>query len=116
MNLNDVVRKLKSKPCPFCGNKDVRVVPDWEAEERDIKDGTGYCAALCSMSWGGCGAVGPFRDNVQDAINAWNNRDEPKPSITNVTIGVLPEEIDKKIEERIQQFIEKFIGVLKSKQ
>lgn len=64
-------KQPKLKPCPFCGNKKVRVEainPDYEEDGFAI-----YCNS--------CGATGPnacdsesFKIDKEEAEKAWNNR------------------------------------------
>ena len=60
------------KPCPFCGNKAVKVCSSEEI------NGEGFSAksyaVLCSISDGGCGASGGYKDTREEAVANWNQR------------------------------------------
>lgn len=63
------------KKCPFCGNIDVFVAQDWEIEGNNPEDGSGYYAVICDYRKGGCGASGGYRETIDEAQIAWNNRE-----------------------------------------
>lgn len=80
------MNKLKS--CPFCGNNiAVGVFDANELDGRDTDDcvKNPYYAVCCSMNdygietpnWkAGCGASGGFHAAKEEAIAAWNTRDD----------------------------------------
>ena len=49
---------MELKPCPFCGNKHVRIV-----------DNHGWWCTCDS-----CDSLGPFKASIEEAITAWNTR------------------------------------------
>ncbi|WP_316348497.1 Lar family restriction alleviation protein [Desulfuromonas acetoxidans] len=54
------------KPCPFCGNAEIILsITDCGDNGRDSAD-----IAIC----GDCGAVGPWGNDEQHAVDLWNNR------------------------------------------
>ena len=62
------------KPCPFCGaTSDGRVVKVMDdptvPRSFDFQE-----SIICDHRIGGCGAEGPVRENVDDAVVAWNRR------------------------------------------
>ena len=52
------------KPCPFCGSKKTYRRPDI-----DRAIGTSF-SIICEV----CGAMGPFAERAEKAIDAWNKR------------------------------------------
>lgn len=50
---------MKIKRCPFCGSKAVNCKPDDRDRQYRVQ-----CAA--------CSAEGPHKEEVQEAVNAWN--------------------------------------------
>lgn len=52
------------KPCPFCGNKEVRLV--------DNISELGYAWVSCPK----CYTEGPTKDANKEAMEAWNSRAE----------------------------------------
>jgi len=54
-----MAESIHFESCPFCGNKDQNrfYILDNERVECDQ-----------------CGAVGPYRDKINEAIEAWNDR------------------------------------------
>lgn len=65
------------KECPFCGNKTIRILSDWEIEGIPADEGAGVYTAICCMgAYGdrGCGASSGYRETAAEAANAWNRR------------------------------------------
>lgn len=74
------------KPCPFCGNENVRRIP-----------ANGFPAAIvCSANHGGCGAVSGWH-YYTDPAKDWNTRAERtcKPNVF----------MDEQITESIQRWL-----------
>lgn len=75
------------KPCPFCGNtmldiSDVRDCEDcanFEAEDVcPAFEPAGFCNmkfVVCSFYKGGCGASSGWYKTEEEAVEAWNRRD-----------------------------------------
>lgn len=62
------------KPCPFCGNKNIKLIDTegmWEGDN-------GYIVVQCEYDHNGsgigCGASGQFSSNKKIAAKAWNTR------------------------------------------
>ena len=70
------------KPCPYCGNRDVRMTDSHEVlVDYGIDDDPGNpvnWAAVCDAATGknGCGATGGFADSEAAAVAKWNRRTE----------------------------------------
>lgn len=63
---------MKLKPCPFCGGNSVLVLTEKELEEDQTK--SDYVTVVCDILNGGCGAKSGFRQQREDAVDAWNRR------------------------------------------
>jgi Lar family restriction alleviation protein len=72
------------KPCPHCGNRDVRLMSSDELAEEygaDIPEHSTHLvnwAIVCDASTGkpGCGSIGGFADSEAAAVAKWNRRME----------------------------------------
>lgn len=66
------------KPCPFCGSSDL------EAQCKPDPSPPSYPDGVWVIECFGCGALGPFCEEHQNAVKAWNDRDaaEPTPALT----------------------------------
>lgn len=62
------IEKLKLKRCPFCGADHSMAI-----KVGFNNDGIRYYVA-CDAYASGCGAGSGWRDNVEDAVDAWNGR------------------------------------------
>lgn len=62
--------EMEFKPCPFCGDKDLRVTKDFSIS----KDLGTIIMKECSVCCLNCGATGPTIVYVEDPIDAWNER------------------------------------------
>lgn len=66
-------------PCPFCGVEGYGLEPDYELTEdmfckiNPTKFHKKMYAWACDDNEG-CGVTGPFRDTMEEAIEAWNTR------------------------------------------
>lgn len=60
------------KPCPFCGNEEVIIVP---TEVRNIDDTITMMGSVCCQK---CEADGPLKVTEEYAIEAWNRAWEPR--------------------------------------
>lgn len=58
------MEKIRNKKCPFCGADKIRLVAQEDTTGQD-----GF-----SMMCDECGAMGPFVDNGQEAVELWNKR------------------------------------------
>lgn len=62
------------KPCPFCGRAD--------SVNRDKFDTLilrfSLYSVFCDRDKGGCGAYGAYERTEEDAIKAWNRRQDEK--------------------------------------
>lgn len=59
------------KPCPFCG-REPECVQNYEYTK--LHDGGYAWVVRCNYMKGGCGASGGCRQDKDEAIEAWNNR------------------------------------------
>ena len=64
----------KLKPCPFCGNKNVRL-------RGDVTCGFETMNVFCDN----CHATGPWCDSERGAIKCWNYREEPITLMSPIT-------------------------------
>ena len=60
------------KPCPFCGNKNVECVEEFE--HAGLHEGGYHWVVRCNYLKGGCGCKGGAREEWIDAVNIWNER------------------------------------------
>lgn len=65
----------KLKPCPFCGKTDtIGVFSHSQIEDLYESKGLDCFAVCCDAQNGGCGAVGGYEEERDDAIATWNRR------------------------------------------
>ena len=65
---------MNIKTCPFCGSNSVSCASDQELNfGEDTSQDSTFCVN-CDFQKGGCGATGPFRLTIDEAIEAWNRR------------------------------------------
>jgi hypothetical protein len=77
--------KHSLQPCPFCGKTHTLIVgaasETWEADEHGPYPHTETYAVFCDASSegrkGGCGGSGGYFATKEDAIEAWNRRNDP---------------------------------------
>lgn len=60
------------KPCPFCGNKNIKIFSEFDLCEREEKGG--QLTAICPYNDGGCGASGSYEETKEEATKSWNRR------------------------------------------
>jgi len=58
-------------PCPFCGSTDLGLQRKADPSPPSYPDG------VCVIECFGCGALGPFCEEDQNAAKAWNDRGRP---------------------------------------
>lgn len=68
------MKKISLRPCPFCGNKDIRIT-DTDDERNDLAVDVQYFA-ICSIWRNGCGAASGYKETKEAAAEAWNRRAE----------------------------------------
>jgi hypothetical protein len=71
--------KIELLPCPFCGNKNVRLTNEAEVEGIEVCDDNYECATenymvICGVSSCGCGATSGYAQEKGIAIKLWNRR------------------------------------------
>lgn len=70
--------EIKLKPCPFCGNTNIYETNCRELEEcahfEECDTDIMYFAYVCSVNHGGCGAATGYYEHEEEAIEAWNRR------------------------------------------
>lgn len=57
--MNSACKKIRFEDCPFCSSDDIYI--NYELE-----------ALICNN----CGAIGPHGDDIEQAIQKWNERKE----------------------------------------
>lgn len=79
------------KPCPFCGKEGTALIETVQSCEEcknfededlcpayepfdDTPDKCPFKAVVCVVYKGGCGASAGWRNSIEKAIEAWNNR------------------------------------------
>lgn len=63
---------MELKPCPFCGNKNVECVENFE--NTGLHEGGYAWIVQCNYMKGGCGAKSGCRPEKEEAIELWNKR------------------------------------------
>ena len=63
--------KINLRPCPFCGNPNVRF---WLHPADGYKTFTDRYAVLCHYMEGGCGAESGHYHSPEEAAEHWNTR------------------------------------------
>lgn len=71
------MKETELKPCPFCGGETAELITCKEVNCHN-EDCESCCAmtiaVCCNMIKGGCGAVGGYYAEREEAIKAWNRR------------------------------------------
>lgn len=63
---------MELKPCPFCGNKNVEPVEEYQ--HTSLHNGGWAYVVRCNYLKGGCGAKGGARETIEEAAMIWNRR------------------------------------------
>ena len=92
------------KPCPFCGDE-----PTLRKSQAPFR---AEYMVICAR---GCGACNGWKDTVDEAIAAWNTRQEPDDLIRTVKtrINELEEQIEENCTYRSRELVNHEIVVLK---